>query len=307
MRPRILLVTFDRNLSSLYGNALVNNGYDVLRAYNEDDAITSLAKTRSHFDLIIMDHNPVLINGILATMEMRRIDPNAKVLLIGKNRRTREFARQCGAFKVIKRPQTIERFLWTAERCAQTNEQELNEGGESISEIVFHKMDRRNFSKSPQNGMEQNRKGFPIGEIGSDGSPFPPREHGRPKHRERRLRNKRNIASAIFLVLLFGALLSNNGVTDVSSAMMAMIVVDVHASHVMETKDFKLFFDNNLRFCGLTGNGSYAHLLLEFLWNSTDTAILNILAFSDSGASQSRWARSLDVRNGETFYVSIHL
>ena len=307
MRPRILLVTFDRNLSSLYGKALVNDGYDVLRAHNEDDAITCLAKTRCHFDLIIMDHDPALINGILATMEMRRIDPKAKVLLIGKNRRTLEFARQCGAFNLIKRPRTVEKFLWTAERCAQANQQQMNDGGERISEVFFHKPDERNSIISPRNGMEQNRKESPIGKIGSVGTTFPPGEHRRPKHQQRRLRNNRNIASAIFFLLLFGALLGNSWTTEASTPSTAMIVVDVHATHVMETKDFDLLFNSDLRFSGVTGDRTYAHLLLEYTWNSTESAILDILAFSDSGAAQSQWAGSLNVSDGATFYVSIHL
>jgi CheY-like chemotaxis protein len=307
MRQRILLVTVDRNLSSIYKTALVNDGYDVSRAYNEDDAIACVAKTRGQFDLIIMDHDPALINGILATMEMRRIDPCAKVLLLGKNRRTKEFARQCGAFKVIKRPHTIGRFLWTAESCVQTNGPKLDEGGERASETFFHKTNGRNSIKSPQNGMEQNRKRSSIGEIGSVVGPFPPHEQSRPKHRERRLRSNRNIASAIFLVLLFGALLGNSWTTEASTPNTSMIVIDVHATHFMETKNFDLFFNSDLRFSGITGEGTYVHLLLEYFWNSTDSAILNIFAFSDSGAAQSRWAGSLNVSNGGTFYVSIHL
>jgi hypothetical protein len=307
MRQRILLVTFDRNLSTIYGNALVNDGYDVCRAHNEDDAITCVAKTKGHFDLIIMDHDPALINGILTTMEMRRIDPNAKVLLIGKNRGTREFARQCGAFKLIRRPQTVERFLWTAERYAQPNEQNFIEGGERISETFFHKSNGRNSHIYPPNVMEQQRKGSPVDKIGSDGSLFPPVERGPPKHRQRRLRNHRNIASAIFFVLLFGALMCNSWTTEASTPMTSMIVVDIHASHVMETKDFDMFFNSELMFSGVTGDGTYVHLLLEYLWNSTGSAILNIQAFSDSGATPSEWAGSLNVSNGETFYVSIHL
>jgi CheY-like chemotaxis protein len=307
MQSSILLVNSDHNLSSLYGSALVNEGYVVSRTYSEDDAIAYLEKTRCHFDLIIMDHNPAYINGILATIEMRRIDPEAKVLLIAENRKARDFAHSCGALNVIKRPKTIENFLWTAERCTQTNGQRSNDGGERTSESIFHVRKEKYSLKSPRKGMEQKRKKSPVSEIGLDGKPFPSLEQVRPTRRQRRLRSNRNIASAIFIFLLFGALLWNSLSTEASTPNTAIVVVDIHASHIMETKDFDLFFNDNLRFSGVTGDGTYVHLILEYLWNSTVPAMLDIFAFSSSGVTSSRWAGSLNVSNGGTFYVYIHL
>ena len=176
-----------------------------------------------------------------------------------------------------------------------------------MSESIFQNAKEVYSTGTPQNGMEHDGRKSPVSEIGPDSEPFPPLNPARPKPRQRRLRSNRNIASAIFVFLLLGVLSWGSFSTEAGTQNTAMISVDVHAAHVMETKDFVLFFNSDMRFSGVTGNGTYVHLLIEYSWNSTASAILYILALSNSGAAQSYWNESLDVSAGGTFYVYIRL
>lgn len=284
MRSNILLVTHERCLAKVYSKALCNLGFTVEWSCDEDKAIDYLAQTRHHPNLIVLDHTPTKMNGILTMIEMRRIDPSARILLMGESRKMGGFARRQGAVGFIRKPRSTEKFLRTVERYARS------EGSWNTQAT------RAQLTGHPEKGTAVRAAASPPN--GKTSSP----------HRQGKIwTRKHSIASALIFLALITPVISGAWALTTMPEAQAMLAVNVYSTHPLENRSFDLYVGDSLEYSGYTGGGQYARLFLIYAWDSIGSVTVDIVATSDSGNSPSQAIETVTVSPGGITYVQIYI
>lgn len=78
-KKRILLVDDEEGIQLLYREEFEDEGYDVVSAYNGDEAIEAF--TQEPPDLVILDINMPGMSGIEVLRRMKEINPDLPVIL----------------------------------------------------------------------------------------------------------------------------------------------------------------------------------------------------------------------------------
>ena len=78
-RKRILLVDDEEGIQLLYREEFEEEGYEVISAYNGDEALEEFTKEPP--DLVILDINMPGMNGIEVLRRMKEINPDLPVIL----------------------------------------------------------------------------------------------------------------------------------------------------------------------------------------------------------------------------------
>lgn len=284
MQPDILLVTYERNMAPIYREALTSIGFDVSWTYDEDRAISYIAQSNHHPDLVVIDHMPAIMNGILTMIEMHNIDPAMKIVLMGENRSVRGFALQQGAAGFVKKPHTIEKFLGMIERYAS------DEKESTVRKWISHGIERPAIEASTRAG-----------------SVFPTERNLASHGRQKKLRSHRNIASAFILLMIIIPMLVNAWTFMETPQPKSIIVVHVHSTYIMETKGFEIFMDNKLEYHGFTGGGHNARVTLSHSTHSIFPEMVNITVVSDFSNSSSQDSKMITVNWGYTYNVLFHV
>jgi CheY-like chemotaxis protein len=272
-------------MAPVYSEALTNMGFNVSWSSDEDRAISYFAQRNYHPDLVVIDHMPAIMNGVLAMMEMRRVDPSAKIVLMGENNRVRGFAIRQGATAFVKKPRSVEKFLCMVEKYARTGNQQACKSA------------RERTTGAPEKGV-----------IVGGGCPLPKERLAASQIHYRRMRHRKHpvIMGILFLAMIAPILIGASAFTDLQASN-AMIAVLVYSNHPMEDKNFELFIDDNLQGSGHTGAGSYARIILPYAWNSFGSATVQISAVSGSSDVPSQSTETLMVSPGGVYIVNIYI
>ena len=95
---------------------LVDGGYDVLEAENGLDAVAKYNSARP--DAVLLDITMPEMDGITALKEIRKLDPEANVVMVTGMRQQAIImdALKCGAKAFVQKPFDAERVLLTVEK-----------------------------------------------------------------------------------------------------------------------------------------------------------------------------------------------
>jgi DNA-binding response OmpR family regulator len=283
--PNVLLVTYERSMAPIYSEALTNMGFNVSWSCDEDRAISYFAQRGYHPDLVVIDHMPAIMNGVLAMMEMRRIDPSARIVLMGENNRVRGFAVHQGATAFVKKPASVEKFLCMVEKYARA-------GGRQA-----YKSARERTNGAPEKGV-----------VAGGDRPLTKERLAASQIHYRRTRHRKHpvVMGILFLAMIAPILIGASAFTDLQASQ-AMIAVLVYSNHSMEDKSFELFIDDNLQASGHTGAGNYVRMILPYTWGSFGSATVHISAVSSSSDVPSQSTETLVVSPGGVYIVNIYI
>jgi CheY-like chemotaxis protein len=80
MKEKILVVEDDLDLQKMYTEILESDEYQVETASNGEEGVKKFKETNPR--LIIMDSDMPVLNGYEASLKIKQIDKNAKIILI---------------------------------------------------------------------------------------------------------------------------------------------------------------------------------------------------------------------------------
>ncbi len=129
---KILLAEDDKHTSKLMSIILKNNGYDVLPAYDGEQALNLFFN--HHFDLIVLDIMMPVIDGYEVARQIRAIDESIPLLITtAKNLpEDKRMGFQVGTDDYMVKPVDTEELLWRVKallrRAKIANERKLQIG-----------------------------------------------------------------------------------------------------------------------------------------------------------------------------------
>jgi CheY-like chemotaxis protein len=277
----VIILTGNRAAAEYYSAPLLQRGYRVKWTSHEDRALAYIAYRNAHPDLVIIDHAPPIINGPVMLLAIKRLNPVVKVVMIGDDRYLRKFAYANGATDFIKRPVTVGKLLYVL-----GNHIDISGNVCGRPEIAYgHRI-------SPHQLPVRTRQG--------SNSTFVPR--ARPRSRP-------HLALAFIIGLLvvtvgIAAPLSISAFADIPDSE-AALVVNIHAEHVMELKNFTLQIQGHPEYNGHTGEGMYVCLIYHYVWQTLDPLVVGINLLVDSGVMEQ--SRSVSLEPGEIQVVTFYL
>lgn len=114
--PKVLLVDDAAFMRMRCAKLLTENGYSVDEAENGQDAIDKYIAIKP--DLVLMDITMPVMDGLTAVAEIKKIDPNAKIVMCSAlgQQNTVMSAIKAGAKDFIVKPYQPEKILTTIKR-----------------------------------------------------------------------------------------------------------------------------------------------------------------------------------------------
>jgi DNA-binding NtrC family response regulator len=117
---RVLLIDDEEYVRMTLTQALEDDGHDVLVAINGQDGLNRYKAEMP--DLVVTDVLMPEKEGIETILELRKIDPNAKIIVISGGGRINnldflEVARKFGATAALKKPFPIDEFSRVVAEC----------------------------------------------------------------------------------------------------------------------------------------------------------------------------------------------
>ncbi|MFX0091855.1 MAG: response regulator [Candidatus Hodarchaeota archaeon] len=114
MMSRIMIVEDEESLHALYKRMLNLKNHEVVaEAYNGVEAIDLFIKTRP--EIIIMDYRLPSKDGLEATKEILKIDPNVKIIFASADTTVKTLALQAGAVAFHVKPFSMRDLFTTIE------------------------------------------------------------------------------------------------------------------------------------------------------------------------------------------------
>ncbi|MET1123774.1 MAG: response regulator [Archaeoglobaceae archaeon] len=114
LRHRVLVVEDDAAVLEAI-QLMLRNDYEVIVATNGKDAVKLYQAYKP--DIVLMDINLPEMDGVMATREIIKIDPNAKIIGISAYAKRRgEELLKAGAKEVIEKPFSKSKLLETVRR-----------------------------------------------------------------------------------------------------------------------------------------------------------------------------------------------
>ena len=113
--PRVLIVDDEPDAVELLSEFLSAKGYEVISAYNGEEALKKVKAERPH--LILLDIRMPGMNGLEVLRQVRQIDQEVGVIVVTavQEEETGRQALKLGAFDYIVKPlnlEYLERSLW---------------------------------------------------------------------------------------------------------------------------------------------------------------------------------------------------
>lgn len=106
------IVDDDASLLKLYSSFLKFSGFEVIdSAINGEEAVKKFKNLQNKPDIIIMDYNMPIKNGIDATKEIIEIDKNAKIIIISGDKSIKKEAISAGAIAFNEKPFNLTEIL----------------------------------------------------------------------------------------------------------------------------------------------------------------------------------------------------
>lgn len=106
------IVDDDASLLKLYSSFLKFSGFEVIdSAINGEEAVKKFKNLQKKPDIIIMDYNMPIKNGIDATKEIIEIDKNAKIIVVSSDKSIKREAISAGAIDFNEKPFNLTEIL----------------------------------------------------------------------------------------------------------------------------------------------------------------------------------------------------
>jgi len=276
----VIILTGNRAAAEYYSAPLLQRGYRVKWTSHEDRALAYIAYRNAHPDLVIIDHAPPIINGPVMLLAIRRLNPVVKVIMVGDDRDLRKFAYANGATDFIKRPMTIGKFLHVLGNYVDMS-------GDVCSQPAISYRHRIPYEPHVRPRRTLNSSGVPRAEP----------------------RSKPHVTMALVIGLLVAAIgvaapFSISAFADIPDSE-AALVVNVHAEHVMELKNFTLRVQGNPEYDGHTGEGMYVCIVYHYVWQTLDPLVVGINLLEDSGMMEQ--SRTVSLEPWEIQIVNFYL
>jgi two-component system chemotaxis response regulator CheY len=107
-----MLVDDDKNLQRVYEVLFVLNGLKITsQAFDGVQAVDLYPQLNPKPDVIIMDQRMPRMDGVTATIKIKQIDPDAKVIFLSADDTAREKAMNSGARLFLTKPISIDTLL----------------------------------------------------------------------------------------------------------------------------------------------------------------------------------------------------
>ncbi len=112
-----MIVDDDKFLHKVLERILDIKGHNVVgHAYNGMEALEQIVKMHPKPDVILMDHRMPIMNGAVATKEMKRIDPSLNIIFISADESVYGEAIDSGALDFLTKPIRAEVLLQAFEK-----------------------------------------------------------------------------------------------------------------------------------------------------------------------------------------------
>jgi DNA-binding NtrC family response regulator len=113
----VLIADDDRDWAESVADLFQAYGYEVRIVRNGRQAIEQVRL--NDFDMVFMDVDIPVMNGVDSCIEIRRSNPDAKIMMMsGIARSTIDMARDAGALGLMEKPLSFERMLEVVETAA---------------------------------------------------------------------------------------------------------------------------------------------------------------------------------------------
>ena len=118
----VLIVDDELFIVELYRDILQLKGYKVMgTAFDGEEALKKYASSEDKPDVVIMDHRMPVMNGVDATKEIIKINPNQKVIFVSADVLVEKEAKDAGAVEFLPKPFRMDDLIEKMERIAVSN------------------------------------------------------------------------------------------------------------------------------------------------------------------------------------------
>lgn len=101
----VLIVDDELFIVELYRDILQLRGYRVVgTAFDGEEAVRKYNGSKEKPDVVIMDHRMPIMNGVEATKEIIKSNPNQKVIFVSADVLVEKEAREAGASDFLPKP-----------------------------------------------------------------------------------------------------------------------------------------------------------------------------------------------------------
>ena len=103
---RILNAEDHQELRTLLTDLLIRRGHEVVATTNGEEALRTYTNDDGAFDLLITDYQMPRKNGVVLIMDIRRSNPNQKVILVSGDppQMTDIIRKDAGEFPILRKP-----------------------------------------------------------------------------------------------------------------------------------------------------------------------------------------------------------
>lgn len=119
MKTRIFVVEDEKAFVDVYQKIFDIINFEIADwAFSGEEAVGMYRNMKERPALIIMDHRLPKMNGVETMIEILRMDPDAKVLFVSADERSRTLAMNNGAVDFIQKPFSLAQFISIITKCA---------------------------------------------------------------------------------------------------------------------------------------------------------------------------------------------
>ncbi len=118
----VLIVDDELFIVELYRDILQLRGYKVLgTAFDGEEAVRRYSDAFEKPDVVIMDHRMPVMNGVEATREIMRLNPNQKVIFVSADVLVEKEAREAGATEFLPKPFRMDDLIERMQKVSSTS------------------------------------------------------------------------------------------------------------------------------------------------------------------------------------------
>lgn len=117
-RVGIAIVEDEKELVKVYQKAFSRKNIEIcFIAYDGIEAIKKYIECTPRPHAILMDYRLPIMNGLEATMEIKKIDSEAKIVFLSADISVRDEVMKAGAFAFLKKPASLKTILDTVQQA----------------------------------------------------------------------------------------------------------------------------------------------------------------------------------------------
>jgi two-component system chemotaxis response regulator CheY len=115
----VLIVDDELFIVELYRDILQLRGYKVVgTAFDGEEALRKYGNSIDKPDVILMDHRMPVMNGVDATKEIIKLNPNQKVIFVSADVLVEKEAREAGAIEFLPKPFRMDDLIEKMEKIS---------------------------------------------------------------------------------------------------------------------------------------------------------------------------------------------